>query len=303
MESRNGSNIIVASEIGGLGNRFKAWASAKRMSPDALVHWPVNDVMPATFADMFANDCGVAEIPEGADIYRSWRLHLEPADLIHLPAGFTTVGSIRHPALRSINRTWWKLTGERDDRYQYMLFPKSNSKDVSRDDDRHIDLEYSRIPTYFLDLYRAIFAEIIPRPEILDRVNVWASANIHENVIGVQVRSWRDHAKRHKKYHLPAMKRLHALMDGVDDRTKFFVVSDSDEVIAGLQNRYGSERALHFPRTTDREASWHGPDGIIEDFIDMLLLARTKKMFATYLSTFSETAWWFGGASARVTVF
>jgi hypothetical protein len=134
-------------------------------------------------------------------------------------------------------------------------------------------------------------------------VDQFASANFDDDIIGVQVRSWRDEAKRHRKYHLPAMKRLHALMENAGRGRRFFVVSDSDEVISTLTETYGKDRTIAFSRSTDREASWHGPEGIIEDLIDMLLLARTNTMFASYLSTFSETAWWFGGAKARVSVF
>ena len=303
MGNGNNGRLVVAAEIGGLGNRFKAWASARRMTDDARVHWPVNAVMPASFNEMFCNDCGIEELPDDAEIYRSWRLHLEPEDLAHLPRGFTTAGSGRHPLIRGVSRAWWQFTGKRSDRYQYMLFPKSHSARLTRDDDRHIDLEYERIPEYFRSLYSAIFAGIVPRPEITERVEQWAGTNIDENVIGVQVRSWRDEAKRHKKYHLPAMKRLRELMQDADSSARFFVVSDSDEVVATLADEYGAARVLHFPRSTDRNASWAGPEGIIEDFIDMLLLARTERMFASYLSTFSESAWWFGGAKARVSVF
>jgi hypothetical protein len=42
---------------------------------------------------------------------------------------------------------------------------------------------------------------------------------------------------------------------------------------------------------------------MVEDLIDMLLLSRTDRLFASYLSTFSETAWWLGGARANVSVF
>jgi hypothetical protein len=35
----------------------------------------------------------------------------------------------------------------------------------------------------------------------------------------------------------------------------------------------------------------------------MLLLSRTREMFVSYMSTFSEAAWWFGGARASVSVF
>ena len=184
-----------------------------------------------------------------------------------------------------------------------MLFPKSHSKRLTRADNRHIDLEYERIPQYFRSLYTEIFDRIAPRPEIVARVDEWAAANIDENVIGVQVRSWRDEAKRHRKYHLPAMKRLHELMRNANPDSRFFVVSDSDEVVESLATEYGDGRVIHYPRKIDRNASWAGPDGIIEDFIDMLLLAKTQAMFASYLSTFSESAWWFGGAKARVSVF
>jgi hypothetical protein len=303
MHNNSGARLVVASEIGGLGNRFKAWASAVRMTPAARVHWPVNEVMPATFSQMFSNDCEIAEIPENAEIYRSWRLHLEPEDLKHLPEKFTTAGSGSHPLLRGLGRAWWQLTGEKSDRYRYMLFPKSHSRRLTRADDRHIDLEYERIPDYFRSLYSEIFSSITPRPEIVARVDDWANANIDEKVIGVQVRSWRDEAKRHKKYHLPAMKRLRDLMDNTNPDYRFFVVSDSDEVVESLGAEYGADRVIHYPRKIDRNASWSGPDGIIEDFIDMLLLSKTQAMFASYLSTFSESAWWFGGAKARVAVF
>lgn len=80
-------------------------------------------------------------------------------------------------------------------------------------------------------------------------------------------------------------------------------MSDSDEIIGELTARYGAQRVLHFPRATPRRDSWRAPAGIREDLIDMLLLARTRRLYASYLSTFSEAAWWLGGASADVEVF
>jgi len=295
--------MIIASEIGGLGNRFKAWASVLRMSDDARVYWPVNDVMPASFSQLFENDCGIGEIPQAAESYTSWRLHLEPEDLLHLPRGFTAVGSSVHPLIRGLDKAWWNFRGQRTDRYRYMIFPKSHSRRMTRADGRHIDLEYGRIPRYFRDLYSGLFRQIRVRTEIVQRVDAWAGEHLDDGVIGVQVRSWRDDAKRHRKYHLPSMKRLHTLMDASGSAARFLVVSDSDQVVRDLGARYGDDRMLQFSRTTDREASWAGAEGITEDLIDMLLLSRTRHMFASYLSTFSEAAWWFGGARAEVEVF
>ena len=80
-------------------------------------------------------------------------------------------------------------------------------------------------------------------------------------------------------------------------------MSDSDEIVSELARSYGAGRVLTFPRTTARRESWRTPEGSREDLIDMLLLARTKRLFASYLSTFSEAAWWLGGATASVAVF
>jgi len=93
------------------------------------------------------------------------------------------------------------------------------------------------------------------------------------------------------------------LMHGTNDKARFLVVSDSDEVIASLIREFGAERILTYPRATEREQSWLTEQGIVEDLLDMLLLSRSHTLFASYLSTFSETAWWLGGARAEVRVF
>ena len=64
-----------------------------------------------------------------------------------------------------------------------------------------------------------------------------------------------------------------------------------------------ARRVVGYPRTTPRADSWLTPLGVQEDLIDMLLLARTPRLLASYLSTFSEVAWWLGGTKARVSVF
>ena len=70
-----------------------------------------------------------------------------------------------------------------------------------------------------------------------------------------------------------------------------------------LRTVVGDSRVLAYPRATKRRESWQSREGMAEDLIDMLLLARCEALFASYLSTFSETAWWLGGARAKVAVF
>ena len=295
--------MIVSTETGGLGNRIKSWVSAMRLAEDARVHWEVLPNMPARFAQLFVNDCHIHPVPTDAQIYKSWRLAVLPDDEPHLPEGFSTVGAGTHPLRRGLGKAWWSLRGKPTDRYRYMVFPKQHSRRSTRADGRHIDLEYERIPAPVRRAYAPLFARIRVRPEIMRRVDEWAGAHLDEHVIGVQVRTWRDYERRYRKYYLPAEKRLGRLMQDADAQARFLVVSDSDDIAPQLANAYGAARVMQFPRTTARPASWQSVDGITEDLIDMLLLARTRRVFASYLSTFSETAWWLGGATASVWTF
>ena len=297
-----GPRLVVSAETAGLGNRIKSWVSAMRLGPEVAVHWVVNANMPAAFGDLFEGPGAVESVPAGAVVYASWRLAILPEDLAHLPHGFSTAGAGAHALVRGVGKAWWTLRGRPNDRYRYMLFPKSHSRRSARADARHIDLEYGRIPDYFRQIYAPLFARIPVRLEIAAAVDSWAAAHLDDEVVGVQVRTWRDDPHRHRKYHAPAMRRLLRLIDETDSAARFFVVSDSDDVPPWLHERYG-ERILTFPRRIARQESWRSPEGIVEDLVDMLLLARTRRMLASYLSTFSEAAWWLGGARADVAVF
>ena len=296
-------SLVVSAETAGLGNRLKSWVSAMRLGSEARVCWPVNKNMPATFDELFANGAAIDAVPNGAMEYSSWRFAILPADEAHLPRGFATVGAGAHPVVRGLGKALWTLTGRRTDRYRFMVFPKQHSRRSTRADARHIDLEYERIPQYFRDVYGPLFRHIRVRPEIVARAAEWAAAALDPAVIGVQVRTWRDDPRRYRKYHVPARRRLLQMLDAVESRARFLVVSDSDEIVNELTQRYGARRVLCFPRQTARHDSWRTAPGITEDLIDLLLLARTDRLFASYLSTFSEVAWWLGGAKARVTVF
>jgi hypothetical protein len=303
MEPSIAHSLAVSAETAGLGNRIKSWVSAMRLGSEVRVHWTVRDNMPAEFSDLFAGDWGIVNVPSGAIVYKSWRLVILPEDEPHLPVGFATVGAGAHPAIRALGKAWWTLRGRRDDRYRYMLFPKQHSRRSARADARHIDLEYGRIPSYFRELYVPLFRRITPREEIAARVDGWSAEHLDERVIGVQVRTWRDDPRRERKYYQPARKRLARLLNDAGRDERFLVVSDSDAAVAELRDAYGRDRVLAYPRATSREQSWRSVDGITDDLIDLLLLARCGRLYASYLSTFSEAAWWLGGATASVAVF
>ncbi len=239
MDSNAPPPLIVSAETAGLGNRLKSWVSAMRLGTDVRVQWRVTPNMPAAFEELFSNPVAIDPVPAGAQVYSSWRLAVLPEDEAHLPAGFATVGAGAPPLIRGLGKAWWSLTGRRSDRYRFMLFPKSHSRRSARADARHIDLEYERIPQYFRDVYCPLFRAIAVQPEIARRERLWAAQHIDGSTIGVQVRTWRDDPRRHRKYHRPAWRRLVRLLDAAEPAARFFVVSDSDDVVPRLQERYG----------------------------------------------------------------
>ena len=123
---------VVSTETAGLGNRVKSWVSAWRLDPDARVYWPITPNMPASFGDLFENDCAVAAVPAGATPFKSWRLAVLPEDEADLPERFSPVNSTGFPLWRSVARFAWTLRGRPDDRYRYMVFAKSHSKRSAR---------------------------------------------------------------------------------------------------------------------------------------------------------------------------
>tara|TARA_B100000029_G_scaffold428764_1_gene438822 strand:+ start:2228 stop:3115 length:888 start_codon:yes stop_codon:yes gene_type:complete len=295
--------VIISTETGGLGNRIKSWVSSMRLDKDTKVYWKVLPNMPATFSELFSNNCQVDTVPIKANTYKSWRLAVLPEDECILPNHFSTVGAATHPIVRGIGKMLWELKGRQTDRYRYMIYPKGHSKRSTRSDAKHIDLEYERIPAVIRNYYVPFFKQIQVKPEILKQADSWSKKNLDANVIGVQVRTWRDYQRRYRKYYIPSKKRLRTLLDKSKNDARFLVVSDSDEVTPWLSEIYGSNRILQFPRRTKRAESYASVDGITEDLIDLVLLSKTEQIFASYLSTFSEVAWWMGGARAKVSVF
>ncbi len=104
--------LVVSTETAGLGNRIKSWVSAMRLGERAYVRWAVTKNMPATFDDLFVNDCAVPAVPAGATEYGSWRLAVLAEDEPFLPAGFATVGAGAHPLIRGLGKALVERHGQ-----------------------------------------------------------------------------------------------------------------------------------------------------------------------------------------------
>lgn len=89
------------------------------------------------------------------------------------------------------------------------------------------------------------------------------------------------------------------LMDGLikeNPGVKFFVATDTFEVIGELKEKYGNERILSFERTCDDR------DGQCVKFAlaDLIALSRCKRLYGSNWSSFTEVAMRLGGVKAQL---
>jgi hypothetical protein len=75
-----------------------------------------------------------------------------------------------------------------------------------------------------------------------------------------------------------------------NDRTNFYVASDSAETKSHLQQKYG-QRILCNMDQADRDSA----DGVVQAAVELYALSRTQRVYGSYWSSFSHTAAHIGG--------
>ncbi len=81
-------------------------------------------------------------------------------------------------------------------------------------------------------------------------------------------------------------------------KDKFLLCTDSKKTEDKFKKVFG-KRIIVFPKGNRKQSK---DTAIQEALIDLLLLSKTKHILGSYLSTFTELAWWFGGCKARVEI-
>ena len=255
--------LIVVATKGGLGNKLKALVSAVRLSDSVAATYP-------TFGALFENEIPVFEtIPPKCRVFSGWRFVLTPDD--RLPDDFASV-AIPEP----VHRVSATPVG------------------------RSIDLEYGRIPAELREAFLAAFAKLKVRREIEMSV-ARVSDHWPRDTIAVHVRSWEE-----SNFRRNTLFDLERFFHAVDERgpVPIFLSSDAASVIDDFRRRYGSRVMTASDETAHLSHSAFGEDDeiLVRAFVDMLCLSRTDVLIGSYLSTFTECAWWLGGCRQEVVI-
>ena len=82
--------------------------------------------------------------------------------------------------------------------------------------------------------------------------------------------------------------------------SNFYVTADTSLMVEKLKDRYG-DRIIYRPTLVDLGYR-NSKEGIVDAMIDLLLLSKNDVLIGTYMSTFTELAWWFNGCKSKVII-
>lgn len=264
---------VVSHNPGGLCNRLKSLVSAQRYADrhglEVNLYWPVGGACGSHFKDLFSNS--ITELS---------------------PEQFKDISSATEPSSAYHFLSTWSLLVFPDDQ-----IPEGFSRQSSSGIGRDINYEYNRIPTSVRHSILPYFQAFKPTESIQREVQAF-SQRFDANTISVHIRSWvSDDPIGQERAKLFNMNCVYKVFNRFPERN-FFVASDSPQVVAALRQRYG-QRILSYdsPELTGERNSM---TGVQKALIELYLLAQNSTLIATWNSTFSETAWWLGGAKADV---
>jgi len=265
---------LISISTDGLGSRLKSWASVLRIDTNLKIFWHLDHPLKENnFSGLFKNsEMEVPILPPDFDFI----LYGGAASLLILP------------------------TDNIEDDFPSLKLQKDKIKHGFYQDEQKIDWEFERIPNSIRKEYVNMFSIIKSqvRDDILIEVDSFSN-NFTDKTISVHVRSgtgFTIQCAGPPEAYLFKLDETIKVMESYSDDYTFFVSTDesveqgSDDILSTLQEKFGNRILYH----KNDSSSVRGA------LIDLLLLSKNKIIIGTYLSTFTEVSWWFGGATAKV---
>lgn len=275
---------VICINRAGLGNRIKGLVSAMRLSAKLgrkhLVYWQNNQYCGCYFADLFENQIPIIGDSQLKEIQKK------------NSKKYNDVLDEAYDSYNYILLYTWKfifLPGE---------IPTGFSQVYSSEEGTNIDFEYGRIPEDKKQEILVQLNKLVPVKEIRDKIEEFTQKNNVNEMVGVHIRRGDTKFTVEGKQKVSSDERFIERMKEFPEEQKFFLCTDGEETEQRFKEIFG-ERIVVFPKGTRKRFQ---KEALQEALIDMLLLSKTKHILGSYLSTFTELAWWFGGCKAKIEV-
>lgn len=179
--------------------------------------------------------------------------------------------------------------------YNEPLYPYINTYAllVAEDDFKNkkhqfIDGQYNNIPPEIIDIYTPYFRALEPSMQVKQRIN---QLNIPKNYVSVFFRNSDDWEKFFNANE--PVESFFKIIDTFPSNTIFYLSTLSKETALPFYKRYPN-RIIELPNKNYTS--------MIDTVADMYILGNSHTGIYSIGSTFSEVAWWLGGAKQKVII-
>jgi hypothetical protein len=260
---KTNTKCMIVQMGGGLCNRLKRLASCLRMK----TYLNQDGVLLLCWPLNYECNCKFSDL--FSNEFKEYNLEIEPSD----------------------GRMWrfWLLPDEVPIGFA-QVFPSELGQDI--------DYEYERIPNLICEEYLKYINQLIPNKDIQLVVDE-NSQRIGRDALGVHVRRG-DFLKdplRRSGTDLKFFQRVDRYLDDCAEGM-IFLATDCPATQQSFKDRYGKRIVTHSKRSYDRSSKI----GVQDAMVDLFLLAKSKYIVGSYLSTFTEMAWWLGQCKAKVEI-
>src|SRR3989344_167349 len=271
--------FIIASPAGdaGLCNRIKCIASVLRLADIArqkpLLHWPVSFTCGAGFSGLFESNAKAVKIREISD---------KELGKIRKDGNFLECSSYNDFAGNSKKYSIFSA-------WRFVLLPDE------------IPAGYARIPQSLRKEFLKYIKKLAPAKGIRDTLGKFTKKYDFKNIVGVHARRTEFLLNADGRGSVSSDERFFERMRQIiekNPKTRFFLATDSKETEQNFIREFGNKIIVFSGKNWDKSSK----ESIQHALIDLLLLAKTRHILGTYLSTFTEIAWWLGNCKAQIEI-
>jgi len=274
---------IVCVNRAGLGNRLRGLVSAMRLckllNRKLLLYWENNKFLGCGFKDLFENKFEEITKEELKEIKK--KNSFVYRDI--LEEDFKKYDYV-------ILDTW-----------KFVFLPNEIERDFNKtyssNDGSNIDFEFERIPIGQREKIINNLNELIPTKRIRGIIEDFNVSNNLKDCIGLHIR------RGDNKFTVDGREKVSSdelFIEKIKSmpNERFLLCTDGIEIENKLKELF-KERIIVYPKGNRKRSK---SESVQEALIDMILLSKTKKIFGSYLSTFTELAWWLSGCKSKIEI-
>jgi FkbM family methyltransferase len=154
---------------------------------------------------------------------------------------------------------------------------------------RDIDFEYLRIPHPTRIILAETFARLIPSKQMKTHADQFLVE--HPDLkLGVHVRTWKNPNSDFKRISANIIDQISEALNNTIPVGRVLLCSDNEWVSTAIAEQHPNRIVSLHPLSRNSDTA----------YVELLLLSRMPALVLTRSSTFSEVAWWMGGAKASV---